>query len=75
MLVEISGNPIFKKKRYSGWVWILELPFCLWKALLKLGRIQFFYKNSCYNPGHNILALLNNLVQVEIATSKTRLDI
>ena len=64
--MEISGNPIFKKKRYSGWVW---------KALLKLGRIQFFYKNSCYNPGHNILALLNNLEQVEIATSKTRLDI
>ena len=28
-----------------------------------------------YNPGHNILALLNNLAQVSITTSKTLLDI
>ena len=28
-----------------------------------------------YNPGHNILALFNNLAQVRIATSKTMLDI
>ena len=28
-----------------------------------------------YNPGHNILALFNNLAQVRIATSKTILDI
>ena len=28
-----------------------------------------------YNPGHNILALFNNLAQVRITTSKTILDI
>ena len=28
-----------------------------------------------YNPGHNILALFNNLAQVRIVTSKTILDI
>ena len=28
-----------------------------------------------YNPGHNVLALFNNLAQVGIATSKTILDI
>ena len=28
-----------------------------------------------YNPGHNILALLKNLAQVRITTSKTALDI
>ena len=27
--------------------------------------------NVTYNPGHNILALFNNLAQVRIATSKT----
>ena len=30
---------------------------------------------TVYNPGHNILALFNNLEQVQIATSKTILDI
>ena len=37
-----------------------------------------YYKlidNKNYNPGHNILALFNNLAQVKIATSKTILDI
>ena len=28
-----------------------------------------------YNPGHGILALFNNLVQVRVTTSKTILDI
>ena len=28
-----------------------------------------------YNPGHNILELYNVLVQVRVATSKTKLDI
>ena len=28
-----------------------------------------------YNPGHNILELYNILVQVQLATSKTKLDI
>ena len=30
---------------------------------------------SSYNPGHNILALFNNLAQVRIAKSKTIFDI
>ena len=30
---------------------------------------------TTYNPGHNTLALFNNLAQVGIATSKTILDI
>ena len=33
------------------------------------------YNLENYNPGHNILALFNNLVQVQMSTSKTILDI
>ena len=31
--------------------------------------------DEIYNPGHNILALFNNLAQIRIATSKTKHDI
>ena len=36
---------------------------------------QLKSRNSNYNPGHNILALFNNLVQVRVAKSKTIFDI
>ena len=32
-------------------------------------------QTSSYNPGHNVLAHFNNLPQVQIATSKTIIDI
>ena len=33
-------------------------------------------KQDCiYNPGHNILELYNDLVQVQFTTSKTKRDI
>ena len=42
--MKIREIPVFKKKRYSSWSRILELSFCLWKALLKLGGIMFSNK-------------------------------
>ena len=36
---------------------------------------QILLHKSSYNSGNNILALFNNLAQVQIATSKTILDI
>ena len=45
-------------------------PTKVLKISNRLMSLQFFY-----NPGHNILALFNNLAQARIATSKTVLDI
>ena len=41
----------------------MERNICIWN------------KKKIYNPGNNILTLFNNLAQVQIATSKTILDI
>ena len=36
---------------------------------------QLIHQGRSYNPGHNTLALFNNLAQIEIPTSKMILDI
>ena len=43
-LVEIRRNAILKSNITLTGAQILELSFCLWKALLKLGGIQYFKK-------------------------------
>ena len=51
--------------------WWLHLSFSFWIMILTFAKYLWRY----YNPRHNILAFLNNLAQVWITTSKTKLDI
>ena len=44
--------------------------FQIFESSLEVQRVKEKFSN---NPGHNILELFNNLVQVQIATSKTKL--
>ena len=83
MIVETNGGkPSLKqtsvakflelKKDYDLWdIWRIRNPT---KNYILLGQ-TIPLELVDYNPGHNILALFNNLAQVWIATSKTILDI
>ena len=46
--------------------------FQIFESSLEVQRVKEKFSN---NPGHNILELFNNLVQVQIATSKTKLGL
>ena len=54
---------------------IMELSSHFYTALVFETRCKFGYLIATYNPGHNILALFNNLADVLIPTSKKILDI
>ena len=53
----------------------LKIVVILQKHIVQFLKLFSVDSNKlCYNPGHNIMELYNILVQIQFATSKTKLD-
>ena len=56
-------------------IYLKEIIFYIKLHVINSLNILGVFFLGIYNPGHNILVLFDNLAQVRIVTSKTKLDI
>ena len=71
--MKLSNN--LENKTLSDTYWYILIHICMEVQTHSFLEPKLKYNLENYNPGHNILALFNNLVQVQMSTSKTILDI